>query len=720
MKLPKRWNLKTIDESLVREIAQGLKVSLPTAKVLANRGIASVGEAELFVDPDKGDLHNPFLLPDMGPAIARISRAVDGGEKILVYGDRDVDGITSICILVRTLRSLGADPLWYIPSDEGYGVHNEVIERYSKLGVTLIVTVDCGISAVESVKFAGGLGIDVVITDHHEPAPSGMPEAVAVVDPKRVDSKYPFVDLAGCAVSFKVSEALMHSFGKYFNTGMVFLGASRVPGNGSGCGICAVKQVNGLYAGKFEFKFSAASGGTISVEEKEGLKKFSDLCKDAVIVSRNMENMMEEINRVLKENGIGEVSGIVIDIDDYLNRQSPGEAGAGPRAELSGGSGSPEEIAYSVLRAYLLAEAADDLRMKFFRENNIDAVALGTIADIMPLVKENRLLVKRGLKMLANTRKAGLKMLIEKCGRNGKTGALSAKSVSWSITPVLNAAGRRGKADLSCELLLTDDPGKAEKLIGEILQLNNERKELQAENLEKFIPMLKSQCDLEKDKIFVVTVSGIEHGVTGIIASQIMRKYRRPTVLLIVEGGEAMGAARSFEGFDILGAISKLAGMLVKYGGHSQAAGLTIATDRIDEFRAGLKAIADREISPETLVPSVDIDAELEPGEVTMDLIDELARLEPFGMGNPNPVFSLKNMKVRELSRMGSNSDHLKLKVSKNGSSMLGAVGWGLGFMEDDIMPQSFVDLAVQLELNTWQDRPSVQMLIEDVKPSES
>ena len=198
-----------------------------------------------------------------------------------------------------------------------------------------------------------------------------------------------------------------------------------------------------------------------------------------------------------------------------------------------------------------------------------------------------------------------------------------------------------------------------------------------------------------------------------------MRQYRRPTVLLIIEGDEAMGAARSFEGFDILSAISKLSDILIKFGGHSQAAGLTVPAGKIDEFRARLKEIAEKEISPETLIPSIDIDAELDPGEVTLELIDELARLEPFGMGNPHPLFALKNMKIRELARMGTNSDHLKLKVSKNGGPALGAVGWGMGAIEEDILPQSFVDLAVQLEINTWQDRSNIQLLIVDLKPSD-
>ncbi len=715
---PKKWNLRLYDENMIREIAQGLKISPPAAKVLVSRGVANLKEAELFLDPEKGLLYNPFLMPDMGAAVERIRRAVDKKEKILVYGDRDVDGITSICIMVRTLKSIGSEPSWYIPSDEGYGVHDEVIDRYAKQGVTLIITVDCGISAADNVKFAKGLGIDVVVTDHHEPAVTGIPEAVAVVDPKRVDSTYPFIDMAGCAVSFKVCEALMQSFGKYFNKNLVALGVSG--GKDGGYSLCAVKTRNGITAGKQKLEFNPGQSGNITNIEKDNLSRFSAFCKDSVTISQNIENMINELNAILIGHNIEEISGKLIDLEEYSSRLFARGPGENYNPEKIDSGWTPEEKAFSLTRNFQYLEALSDLRMIFFRETNLDAVALGTIADIMPLVKENRVFVKRGLKQLAHTQKVGLKMLIEKCARNGKPGALSAKSVSWGITPVLNAAGKRGKAGLSCELLLTDDPRLAEKLITEILQLNTERKELQAENLEKFIPVLKSQCDLDKDKIFIVTASGIEHGVTGIIASQIMRQYRRPTILLIIEGNEAMGAARSFEGFDILSAISKVSDILVKFGGHSQAAGLTVPVDKIDEFRARLKKIADTEISPEALVPTVDIDAELEPAEVTLELINDLSRLEPFGMGNPHPLFALKNMKIRELTRMGANNDHLKLKISRNGDAALGAVGWGMGAMEEDIAPDGFVDLAVQLEVNTWQDRSSVQLLIVDLKSSES
>jgi single-stranded-DNA-specific exonuclease len=358
--------------------------------------------------------------------------------------------------------------------------------------------------------------------------------------------------------------------------------------------------------------------------------------------------------------------------------------------------------------------------MSFFKTSHLDAITLGTIADIMPLVSENRTLVKQGLRRLSQSRKTGIQVILDRCVTKGKgAGNLSAKAISWNITPVLNAAGRRGRADLAAELLLTEDAPRARKLLDEIMQLNSERKELQAENMEKFLPLLEQQCDLDRDRIFVVTAAGIEHGVTGIIASQIMRLYRRPVVLLIVEGNEAMGAARSIEGFDIVAALAGMKDILIKYGGHSQAAGLTVAAAKLDEFRRRLKETADRLITPEMLVPTIDIDTELDASEIGMPLLNELAEMEPYGMGNPFPVFSVRKLKIREHSRVGNNGDHLRMKVSQNGSAPFSAIGWGLGPLAEDIGRYPYVDMAVQLELNVWQDRQTLQLLVLDIKPSQ-
>lgn len=721
MYLQKQWKYKTPDPELTGDIARHLNISKAAAAVLVNRGVRSLNDAERFLYPCLDDVANPFLLPDMAAAVERIVKAVNGGEKILVYGDRDVDGVTSISIMVRTLKSLGADPFWYIPSDEGYGVHNEIIGRYAKEGVTLIITVDCGISAVAETEFARGLGIDVVVTDHHEPPADGIPKAVAIVDPKRHDSQYPFSELAGCAVSFKVAEALMQSFGRYYNQELVFV-RLETAGLGILHELAAVKTKNEVVVDRLHIVLpdDAVAAQAAMVAALQRVEAFIGPAFLVVHDAAVQETVLKDHFRrhLGKEFYNRTLDTLVLSRKALpLSGQSIAEVAGDLKIGPCGATAA--DAAQLVMKVFYHLEKLADVRMDFFNKSHLDAITLGTIADIMPLVSENRALVKQGLKTLSESRKVGIQMLLERCVNKNKGGALSAKAISWSITPVLNSAGRRGKANLSAELLLTEDLWKAGKLLDEILKLNNERKELQLENAEKFTPLLEAQCDLEHDRIFIVTATGIEHGVTGIIASQIMRQYSRPVVLLIIEGNEAMGAARSIGGFDIVAALGQLSDILVKFGGHSQAAGLTVSVDKLDEFRRRLKEIAAAQITPEMLVPVIDIDAELDAGDVTLPLLQELAEMEPYGMGNPHPVFSLKKMKVKEHGRVGASGDHLKLRVARNGSASLSAIGWGLGFMEEDIARYASIDLAVQLEINVWQDKQTLQLLILDVKPNE-
>jgi single-stranded-DNA-specific exonuclease len=667
--IPKRWIYKTPDAALVSEMSEKLGVSKAVASVLVNRGIDSVKEAELFLNPDIKRLNNPFLLPDINKAVARIRLALGRKEKILVYGDRDVDGVTSTCIMVRTLKSLGGDVLWYVPSNEGYGLNIDVIKNHAEMKARLIITVDCGVTALKEVQFANSLGIDVVVTDHHEPTDDGLPAASAIVDPKLKGSQYPFLDIAGCAVTFKVCQALMLSYGRYFD-----------------------KELAAL-----DF-----SGDTVSV---------------AVFKNAGIEKQE-------KFNGLGDglaalVSGKTVVVKDESALQKATKLLGGDRKFVTLPAPATDEVqgAAALAEYFIDLEAKNDLRMNFFASDNLDLVALGTIADIMPLSDENRVLVTEGLKYLSNTKKPGLRALLEVCLRKkNDESALSAKSVSWDITPILNAAGRRGRADLSVKLIFCDDVFDCHTFLDQIVELNNQRKELQAENMEVFTSLVSQQCDIDRDKILIITATGIEHGVTGIVASHLMRKFNRPVLLLILEKEEAVGAARSMEGFDMVSAFDSLKDILVKYGGHSQAAGVTVSKTNIEEFTRRLREIAEREINYEMLSPTIEIDAELNLADIGMELLDDLAKLEPFGTGNPHPIFSLSNVRVKSYESLGSKNEHLKLKINKNDRAVIEVLGWGLGPSLPELKKSAALDLAVQLEYNNWKSKKSLQLVICDVK----
>ncbi|MBN1822873.1 MAG: single-stranded-DNA-specific exonuclease RecJ [Endomicrobiales bacterium] len=704
----KKWRLLSNDnESAITEIASAIGLSRTAAMVLVNRGIRTAKEAEEFLSSELSRLHSPFLLPDIEKAVERIRKAIDSNERILIYGDRDVDGIAAVSIMVRTFRSLGADPFWHIPSDEGYGLHRDVIDKYIQRGITFLITVDCGISALDEVAYAKSKGIDVVITDHHETPSCGMPDAVAVVNPKREDSCYPFKELAGCTVSFKVCEALMYTFGKSYNKNIVAVD---------------VKQAG---PGVFELGAAVYRNGVMQDKRRFAL----DAAGDSAETKRIIEAMFLNSRVILRESGALRSAGLdgeydTVEITVLMKQYLTGDVKTVDEAvkyfKLEEKNGEPVvDGAEMIYELYSRLERMSDLRMSFYVHSHLDLIALGTIADIMPLNGENRALVKHGLVYIANSKKAGVQRLFEKASSKHKNKCITAKFISWNLTPILNAAGRLGRADLSCELLITEDKAVANKLIYEIMKLNDERRELQAANYEVFLPLLKQQCDVEKDKIFVVTAEGVEHGVTGIIASQLVRLYHRPCILLIIEGEEAMGAARSVEGFDIAAALDKMSDILIKHGGHSLAAGLTVSVDKIGELRSRLKETAEETLSRADLVPSFEIDMELDFENLNKKLLDELLMLEPFGMGNPFPLFCVKNVKISEYARIGNNGDHLRMKVTKNGGTRIGAIGWGLGYLEKEINEYGYMDIAVQLEYNSWQEKRNLQLLVCDLKPSE-
>ncbi|MCB4791861.1 MAG: single-stranded-DNA-specific exonuclease RecJ [Elusimicrobia bacterium] len=693
----KNWIYKSPSPELVNEIASGLKVSRACAAVLVNRGFSSVKEANEFLNPGLAGLKNPFLLPDIEKAVERIKRALDNKEKILIYGDRDVDGVTSVCIMLRTLRSLGAEPLWYVPSKEGYGLNTEVLNSFNLQGVTLIITVDCGITSRIETAHASKLNMDVIVTDHHEPSPESFPEAYAVIDPKLKGSKYPFTDLAGCAVAFKVCEALMQSFGRYYNQQLVFLNISTKENSADPEDVLKlglIKFRNTLIEEKLEYdllKESVTAGMLDKIIEFIGSKKV--ILKNAGLDIKVLDHFSKKFGKKLK-------------IDSFIDL-------AGFKDEPAGIS-QEETDAELAFEKYLDLENKKDLRMGFFIKDNLDMVSLGTIADIMPLTGENRAFVKEGLKHLKETRNSGISVLLERCSRNRDE--LTAKAISWNITPILNAAGRLGKADLTAKLLLSKDIYEAHAFLDQIFKLNEQRKKVQAKNIEAFSSLVEEQCDIEKDKIFVVTASGLEHGVTGIVASHIVRQYYRPVILFIIEGREAVGAVRSIEGVDVIKILNRLSDILIKYGGHTKAAGLTIDVDKLGEFRQRIKKIAQEEIDDSLLVPKIEIDAELDASEVGLKLVKEISELEPFGNENPQPVFSLKKMQLVETNIMGVSGDHVKLSVKKNGSSTLKVLGWGLGKQEFKV--QSLYDIAVLLELEVYNGTKSPRLVIVDIKES--
>lgn len=562
----KRWVTAKPNLETVRSLARSCGFTPLAAAALCARGIDTPEAARAFLETDPAKLHDPMLLPDMAKARDTIRRAIEQGKKIAVFGDYDVDGVTSTCVMTRVLRSLGADVRHYIPDrlSEGYGLSMGAMDRLAQDGIGLIVTVDSGVSAFEEIARARELGMEVVVTDHHE-CREELPDANAVVNPKRADSTYPFAELAGVGVAFKLACAL------------------------------------------------AGDG-----QQRTVLEQYADL------------------------------------------------------------------------------------------------VALGTVADVMPLVGENRIIVAAGLRRMAETQNVGLSMLLHESGQQGKR--LTASTISFILAPRINAAGRLGHADMAAELFLTDDPRRAQTLAMALCEQNKQRQATENQILEQALQKLRREYDPLEDQVIVLAGEDWHHGVIGIVSSRICDRYACPTVLIALEDGIGKGSGRSVKGFNLYEALCDSAPLLERFGGHELAAGLTIREENIQQFHENMEAWAREHVNPQELMPILHIDCPIAPEFISTEATRGLDVLEPFGMGNPQPVFSMCDLLVEEITPISSDR-HVRLTLSKDGQTytamLFGTGQGGCGFAQGN-----YVDAAFCLEINEYRGRCSVQLVIRDIQLS--
>ncbi len=564
---PRVWRIPKPNQALRDIFTLKLGVSGVVAQVLINRGITTVEEARNFLSTKTELLHDPYLMKDMDKAVARIRRAVDNREKVRIFGDYDVDGVTSTAVLLKALQRIGAAPDYYIPErlTEGYGMNQDAVRTAARDGVSLIITVDSGISSVAEVTLAGTLGIDVIITDHHEP-PAELPEAVAIINPRQADCPYPFKFLAGVGVAFKLGQSL-------------------------------------------------------------------------------------------------------------LDEKDPAE----------------------------LREMAELLCM-------------GTIADIVPLKGENRIFVKEGLKYLGRTSNAGLLALMNECGID--PGKLNSRQVAFQMAPRINAAGRLGDAGICVRLLLSEDAQEARELAAELGSLNSRRQSLEAAIYTEALEIIEDgDIDLQRERVIVLAREGWHLGVIGIVASKLVQDFYRPVVLLGIDGETAKGSARSIPSFNIFEAFSACQEFLTRFGGHSQAAGLTIPADNIAGFREAVNRYASVELTEDDLVPEVFIDTEVEISDLDDKLFRQLEMLAPYGCQNPDPVLACRSAGVLDCRNVGSGGSHLKLRVTDT-RVVMDAIGFNLATQGAILENDDYVDLVFALEKNEWNGRTALQLNIKDIRPA--
>ena len=558
----KRWQLTAPDEEAVKDIQQALSLSSVLAKILVTRGIHTADEARAFMATDVSAIHNPFLMKDMDIAVERIRRAIDSQEKILIYGDYDADGVSSTAVMMTVLQDLGADVSFTIPNrfKHGYGPNKELFQQAFDNGVKLIITVDNGISGIEQVDFAVKLGMDVIISDHHDIGDT-LPNAYAIIHPRHPEGNYPFGELAGVGVAFKIAHALYE------------------------------------------------------------------------------------------------------EMPDHL----------------------------------------------------LELVAIGTIADLVPMHGENRIFVKEGLLALRDSPRPAIEALAEVAGV--KQEEINEETIGFMFGPRINAIGRLQDADPAVELLLTEDPAEARSLADGLDALNKERQAIVKNIAEEAIAQVESIYPIGPPHVIIVEQEGWNPGVVGIVASKLVEKYYRPTIVLSLdpETNKAKGSARSIEGFHLYNELAQNPDILIAFGGHPMAAGMTLETINVAELRNRLNKQAETSLTAEDLIPVVHIDIPVELEEIDTDTIESMRTLAPFGMGFAKPKFYIKGVKVASIRKIGAAQNHLKVELESNGSS-LDAVGFGIGEIGDQLTPDVLIDVIGDLQINEWNGRKKPQLMIEDIR----
>ena len=556
----KKWECYNLDNEKVEELVKKRHITNLLASILVNRGIIDGEKINVFLNPTRKDFYNPFLMPDMEIAVKRIVKAIENKEKIMIYGDYDADGITSITVLKKYLNEIGLKTGEYIPNrlNEGYGLNKDAISKIYNDGYKLMITVDCGISGLEEVDYANSLGMEIIITDHHEPAEK-LPEAIAVIDAKRKDNKYPFNQLAGVGVVFKLIQAISTE---------------------------------------------------LKLEEKEYLK--------------------------------------------YL-----------------------------------------------------DLVCIGTISDIVPLVDENRVIAKLGLKLIEKTKNIGLKTLLNIADLR----KIDSTAISFGVAPRINACGRMGFQEEALQLFLTEDSGEATKIAKRLVQFNQERQAKEKQIFEEVIE--KIEKDDKDKKCIVLAEENWHHGVIGIVASKITEIYYKPSILICLEGDKGKGSGRSVPGFDIYTALTKCSDYIEKFGGHSMAIGITIKKENFEKLKEAIEKYA-QESNISDIMPIINIDKEINLKNINIEEVKSLELLEPFGEANKMPLFLLRNLKIDSIRAL-SGGKHLKLTL-KQDNNIVDAIGFNMGDLSKEYLLGDKVDVVGTIEINSFGNKENIQINLKDIR----
>ncbi len=703
-----KWIKNQVDPSLVKEFSARYKVDLLTAAIFVRRGLTDPEQLHYFLEDDLRYLHNPFLLDEMADAVGRILLARSEGENVFVYGDRDVDGVTSTVLMTETLRDLGLSATWGVPmGDDPYGLTRDVIDACLHNDVTLIVAVDCGTTNVPEIAYAASLGIDTVVVDHHNPQ-EDRPPAVAIVNPKLPDSSYPFDGLCACGLVSKVRYALGFAQSEFFNQPLCLLNVR--PGNESLI-LDAIKIENLVEIDRMSENLVP---GILDIEHSR-LGAFLTGLQILVYDAPAQERLLRQV--------VGrQVDVHFIDVAPELWKLFPSLANKSLLRLKSAsrlaryGESPPSEIdVFASLFTTFVHRKEEALRADL--ESCLDLVAVSTLADMMPMRDENRILVKHGLRVMSTRPRRGLRELLDRQRLLGKS--LEAKDVGWSISPVINAAGRMGEPDKSVKLLLTEDEQERAALADEVIALNAQRRQVGEEAWQTIQSQAHESFDAHGGRFVLVSSDSIHRGVTGIIAGRLSRQFRAPAAVVTIMDDRAVGSVRAARGLVATELLKQCDDLFLDWGGHDAAAGFHLEPERLPELESRLNELVKSVSLDESEEESVAVDAELPLEYLTPQLADVVALFAPFGQENPRLVFLARGLVLSDISIIGKKGEHLRLLLDSGRSKWPGVYWNAAAKIESEFSQGDRVDAVFHLGKNFYQSRESQQLTVLDLSRTE-
>lgn len=699
-----KWDKPPIDSAAVKDISSRFNTDLLTAAILVRRGITEQSVLPYYLETDLRYLHSPFLFDDMPEAVERITHAAEEEERVLVFGDRDVDGITSTAVMVDTLRSLGIAAEWRVPEgDDPYGLTMDAVREFAAADGTLIITVDTGITNVAEITAAAEAGIDTIVVDHHNPQ-DALPPAMAIINPK-VGDGYPFDGLCACAVTAKVRQAVAYGRTELYGQPVTLVNAR--PTNDT-IVVDAILLENGIEADRVT---EALVPGVASLHTSR-LQDF--------LVGRTLICYDLPLQQKLLAQGLGPgVDIYMLDLAEQVAELFPPLRGKS-LLEIGDSSrmaryraGAPDEI--DVLAA--MYGSVVDQRFPQVRESMesvLDLVAIATLADMMPVVDENRMLVRRGLERLNGTPWPGIAAVARQLGLAGRE--IGSREISWNLSPAINATGRMGTPSVAVRLLLSEDRDEMATLSQKIDELNQRRRKTGDEAWKAVLPQAQEALEDGAGTMIAVHDEGVHRGVTGIIAGRLSRRFNRPAAVLTRVDDAIVGSVRSARGFVATSFLQQFEDIFDKWGGHNEAAGFHLPRERLSEFWQRFRRLAPLVELEEERDEQLAVDAELPPRYLTPELEQVVKRFEPYGQANPQLRFLARNMVLEEVQVIGREQDHLRLLLSGGGYKWP-AVFWSAAErLNRDFAYKDRLDVVFEFSKNYYNGNESIQLVVLDAR----